>query len=201
MKYVIIAYYSLQNRDKMGRKVKITAFKTKRINKLTGGKIGTYAMPDYPGDDRVMENVFITQGGQYIGDYAMGWRYVKLRLKVCDEYPHGLASLHDDRGILLGYYGYTHRGGQTFRINDRIFDERYDPKEADYTKLEWAKFKTDQIDAVKRNLKSGWVKTEEEGFNECPISDVIPFKLRGTKLIKTMNEAKQAAINISHYLS
>ena len=183
------------------KKVKITDFKTKRINKLTGGRIGEHTIPDYPGDDRVMKNVFITQGGQYIGDYATGWWYVKQKLKVCDEYPHGLASLHDDQGILIGYYGYTHRGGQTFMIGDRLFDERYNPKEADYTKEEWAKFKIDQINAVKRNLEEGWVKTEEQGFKECPISDVIPFKLRGTKSLETMGEVKKAAINLSKYLS
>jgi hypothetical protein len=43
--------------------------------------------------------------------------------------------------------------------------------------------------------------TEENAFKNIPISDVIPFKMRGSKCIENWNEAKQAAINMSKYLS
>ena len=31
-----------------------------------------------------------------------------------------LAEIYDDEENLIGYRGYTHRGGQTFKIGDRL---------------------------------------------------------------------------------
>ena len=59
----------------------------------------------------------------------------------------------------------------------------------------------ERVNCVKRDIKKGYSKTEEEAFNNIPISDVIPFRMRGSKLIENWPEAKQAAINMSKYLS
>lgn len=206
----------------MSKKVKVTEFKTKRINHLTGGKIAAFKIPDYPkskDDDGTLTDSFMALDGTYLGDYARGWWYVKNNMVVCFEYPNGVAIIlknpvkdyeylddyKTDGQIggddIKGYYGYSHRGGQTFKIGDRFFDQDYEPKEEDYSKEEWTKFMIDRVDAIKRNIKSGFVKDEEEGFMETPISDVIPFRMRGTKLIENWEEAKQVAINMSKYLS
>ena len=166
-----------------------------------------------------MDNSFIATDGTYLGNYAQGWWYVKNNMVVCFEYPHGVAIIlkrpvkdyeyledyKTDGRIggddIKGYYGYSHRGGQTFKIGDRLFDETYEPKEEDYSKGEWTQFMIDRVTAIKKNIKEGWVENEEEGFKETSISDVIPFKMRGTKLIENWDEAKQAAINMSKHLS
>lgn len=212
----------------MNKKVKITDFKTKRINHLTGGKISIFSMPDYPkskDDDGILTNSFMTLDGTYIGDYAQGWWYVQKNMVVCNDYPHGVSivlksnkpkiilknAIKDkfesrfceqwENDNLIGYYGYSYRGGQTFKIGDRLFDETYQPKESDYTKKEWAGFEVEREKCIIRNLAEGFCETREAALRETSISDVIMFKLRGTKLIETWDEAKQAAINMSKYLS
>jgi len=204
----------------MSRETKVTDFKTKRINAFTGGKIDTHYIPDYPKDcgDGRLENSFIAPDGTYLGDYAQGWWYFKQNMLVCHEYPHGVGIVlkkpakdykyldsYKTDGIvggddILGYYGYSHRGGQTFKIGDRLFDENYTPKEEDYTKGEWVGFMIDRIKSIKHSLKESYFDTEEEAEKNTPISDVIPFTMRGTKLIETWDEAKIAAKNISSYL-
>ena len=115
---------------------------------------------------------------------------------------HGLAQWVDDIYLpresrtTLGYYGYSHRGGATFKIGDRLFDGKYEPAEEDYPERQWNIWKCDfskswdQGDEFHRRMVlSGGVKS------------VIPFKMRGAKNIETLEEAKQAAINMSDYLS
>lgn len=180
--------------------IKITEFKTKRINKLTGGKIAPFQIPDYPGEDGLLNHSFVSKEGHYIDDYSRAWWYVQNNLKVCNDHPHGVAERYEENKH-IGYHGFTHRGGSTFKIGDRLFDENYEPKEEDYTKEEWMKFKSARAGSVKREVKEGYAKTEKEALNNIPISDVVPFVKRGSKLIETMEEAKKAAINMSNYLS
>jgi len=130
-----------------------------------------------------------------------GLRYVKNNLKVCGSHPMQCAEVYDKRGRHVGYYGYSHRGGQTFKKGDRLFNQRYKPKKSDYTAAEWKRYEQKHRAAIKRDIKSGWYKNETEAKRHSSISDVIPFRKRGKKIIKTMAEAKQAAINISNYLS
>ena len=98
---------------------------------------------------------------------------------------------------IFGYYGYTHRGGQTFKIGDRFFQEDYEPKKEDYTKEEWEEFEIKfqkSLDNSEDDLERNWMK-------KSGISYVIPFKMRGPKVIETWGEAREAAINMSSYLS
>lgn len=207
------------------KNTKITEFKTKRINKFTGGQIKDFQIPDYPNDEGLLTDSFLSLKGEYIGNYDDAWWFFKNNMVVCEDYPNGVAiilnsfklkvkltnALKDkfenwfceqwENDNLVGYYGYTHRGGQTFKIGDRFFDENYEPKKQDYTKDEWAKFEHERIMSAIREVKSGYAKTREEAFKNIPISDVIPFKMRGSKCIENWNEAKQSAINMSKYLS
>lgn len=97
---------------------------------------------------------------------------------------------------VYGYYGYSHRGGASFQIGDRLFDLEYKPRKEDYKVGQWNKWesefsklyaKSDDFDRDMMDIKG--------------ISHVIPFKYRGPKEIETLEEAKQAAINFANYMS
>jgi len=198
-------------------KIKITDYKTNRINKLTGGKISTYEIENYPKrneDDGKLHNYFMTLDNKGIDGYDRGWWYVKHNMIVCPDYPMGVSIIlkkspskyknFDFNNIndkIESYYGYSHRGGQSFKIGDKLFDYNYNPQKEDYTEDEWNGFISKQKESIKRGIDDGWFKNEEEGYKETPISDVIPFKMRGVKIIENWDDAKQSAINMSNYLS
>jgi len=190
--------------------------KIELINRWTWGKIGTHQAKEF-----TTGNSFLAQDGTYIGDVKEGWKYYKNNLIVCRECPRGVAiklktyapentmknSIKDpyenyvteqmENNNVVGYYGYTHRGGQTFKIGDRLFQEDYTPQKGDYTKEEWVKFEKKfqkSLDNAEDDLDRNWMK-------ESGISYILPFKMRGPKVIETREEARQAAINVSKYLS
>ena len=164
------------------------------IEKYTIGKIGSHSFGDK--NEHTLPNSFLTKDGEYVGDIERGWWYYKNNMKVCDKYPRGVAECYDDEGNLIGYHGYTHRGGQTFKLGDRLFDASYEPKEEDYEEWEWSgwKLKYDELYSKGDELDKQWM----EGSG---ISYVIPYKKRGKKLIENMDECLQAAINMSEDLS
>jgi hypothetical protein len=192
--------------------------KIESINRWTWGKIG-----DHRNDkgDFNLTNSFLAQDGSYIGGVKEGWRYYKNNLIVCREYPCGVAiklktyapgnvvknSIKDpyenyvteqiENDNVVGYYGYTHRGGQTFKIGDRFFQENYKPQKEDYTEKEWTKFEK----KFQRSLANAEDDLDRKWIEKDGISYVIPFKMRGPKIIENWDEARQAAINMSKYLS
>ncbi len=189
----------------MSKRVDVTDFKTKRINQFTGGKIADYTIPDYPKSKGHCGYSFLSKDGSYIGSYDMGWWYVKKNMIVCDDYPHGVSIVLkkpakqiksidklDFKKDVKGYCGYSHRGGVTFTIGDRLFDEKYRPKESDYTKSQWNKFSADRNKSVKQMIKEGY--SEKEAMKYTSISDAIPFRLRGRKIISTWEEAKKGQL-------
>ena len=189
----------------------------------TNGRFESKRMPSNKKDivfHGSLENSFITSEGDYIGDAERGWWYYKNKFYVCKEYPQGVAiklktyspvikltnTINDsyvnfiteqiDNDNIEGYYGYTHRGGSLFKIGDRLFDENYKPSKSDYTPEEWDNFCREHQKSLKKAdpLDKKWM--EEDG-----ISYVIPFNKRGRKVIETLEEAREAAINMSKYLS
>ena len=165
-----------------------------KINTYTGGIVKGHTFGN--NNEYSLSNSFLTKDGEYIGDIERGWWYYKNNMKVCNKYPHGVAERYDDEGNLIGYHGYTHRGGQTFKLSDRLFDASYEPKEEDYEEWEWSgwKLKYDELYSKGDELDKQWM----EGSG---ISYVIPYKKRGKKLIENMDECLQAAINMSEDLS
>jgi len=178
--------------------------KIKLINEYTGGVIGTHKWGD--NDEYVLENSFLTKDGQYIGDIKTAWWYFQNGMTVCEDYPNGVAivwntaksdkTLVSGQDGVKGYYGYTHRGGSIFKIGDRLFEEGYVPVVEDYDKKEfdkyWKKYKksykmSDDFD--KKYIYGDGIKA------------VMPFNQRGKEIIKNWEQAKQAAINMSKYLS
>lgn len=173
------------------------------INKYTDGQIAQMEIGE---GDLALPNSFISKTGKYIGDINTAWWYFNNGMTVCDEYPHGVAlkwkTASSDKTLisghdgLLGYYGYTHRGGCLFSIGDRIFDENYKPVANDYAEVEWQEWQTEFDRKLKEAnyLDHKWL--EEDG-----ISGIIPFNQRGAATIVNWQHAKQAAINLSKYLS
>jgi hypothetical protein len=192
--------------------------KIELIEKYTGGVIGTHKWGD--DDEYDLENSFMTKDGKYIGNIDTAWWYYTNNLYVCREYPNGVAiklksyeptivltnSIGDEYENFVteqiendnveGFHGYTHRGGSTFKIGDRLFEADYKPVFEDYDVKEfkewWKKYiksyeKADDFD--KRHIYNDGIKS------------VIPFNKRGKQVIKDWDQARQAAINISKDLS
>ena len=168
------------------------------INRHTGGVINNHAFGNTIQEKREQQlpNSFLAKDGSYIGDIERGWWYYKNKMKVCEQYPHGVAERYDDEGNLIGYHGYTHRGGQTFKIGDRLFDPSYTPKEEDYEEWEWAgwKLKYDESYEKSDDLEKRWMEDSGIGY-------VMPYVKRGEKVIDNFEECLQAAINMSKDLS
>jgi hypothetical protein len=170
------------------------------IGKHTGGKIGEHTFGDE--NEYSLPNSFLTKDGKYIGDIDRGWWYYKNNMVVNESYPHGVATIieyndmYPDQQFITGYHGYTHRGGQTFKIGDRLFDASYKPKEEDYEEWEWTgwEYKYLELYGKSDELDKKWMR-------ESGISYVIPFKKRGRKVIENFEECLQAAINMSKDLS
>ena len=186
--------------------------KIELIEKYTGGVIGIHKFGN--DDEFVLEKSFLTEDGQYIGDINTAWWYYTNNFVVCEDYPHGAAiqlkennyfkkygiKYHSTDLVLdsdaVGYYGYTHRGGSTFKIGDRLFEEDYDPVVEDYDRKEFEKYWKKY---VKQHSKADDV--DRKWIYGNGIKAVMPFNIRGKKVIKNWEQAKQAAINMSKYLS
>jgi hypothetical protein len=203
-----------------GRKSNIDPVKIALIEKYTGGKVGKHEWWTVKGTNGnfnsnekptheediifhgVLENSFLTKDGKYVGDIETAWWYYKNQMRVCEEYPHGVGqiitkeSYQTSNPIVEGYYGYTHRGGSSFKIGDRLFQEDYTPSEEDYPMWEWMGFESDFHKAYEKgdDLDKKWM-------DESGVGHVIPFKLRGPKVITRFDECREAAINMSKYLS
>lgn len=201
------------------RRTKITKFKENQINQYTGGKISSYEIPDYEPldaqDDGKIREAFVSQKGEFVGDFARGWWYVQQNLIVYQEYAHGVAIVLKDKAMKLdgldvlnvdpkfieGYYGFSHRGGQTFRIGDKIFDATYEPVKEDYSKEQWQEFLDRREEAIQNNMDQGWCETREQAEAETPLKAVIPYVMRGKVTIENWDQAIESAINISKDLS
>lgn len=169
----------------------------KEIELKTGGKIGTHRFG--PNNEYVLENYFLSTNGTAIGDIGDAWWYLKNNMGVEDKYPRGVAKKYDKHKNFVAYYGYSHRGGQLFKIGDRLFDEKYVPQKEHYDEKQWNLWLDDMNKSIEKDKKN----KNELGlrWSEGGIVQFIPFKYRGSKKIETWDEALQAAINMSRYLS
>ena len=165
--------------------------KVKLINRSTGGVIKDHWVENRePKDEFTLPNSFLSEGGNYIGSIEEGWWYYNNNLKVCDDYPHGVALKYEG-DTLIGYYGYTHRGGQLFKIGDKIFDEHWAPEFEDI-KDSWVEYyeqiENDEVTSINEEFLKNLV-------------NFIPFNERGSKIIENWGDCLQSSINLSKYLS
>lgn len=170
------------------------------IERLTGGKIGTHTFG--PNNEYTLDNSLLSPDGTYVGDFDIAKWYVKNKMMVDEKYPRGVAAVitnetyGTDNPVIEGMYGYSHRGGNLFKIGDRLFDENYKPTKEDYPEEQWDEYETKFADLYQEEDELGKKWMDDDG-----ISHVIPFRLRGSKIIETMEEAFEAAKNMSNYLS
>ena len=166
---------------KQNTKKEITKEEIQEIERLTGGKIGTHTFG--PNNEHTLENSFLSPDGTYIGSIDEARWYVENEMVTNENHPRGVAAVitkdtyGTDNPIIEGMYGYTHRGGNLFRIGDRLFDEKYKPVKEDYPKDEWDKYETRFRELYESEDELGKKWMDADG-----ISYVIPFKLRGKKL-------------------
>lgn len=178
----------------------VTKEEIEEIERLTGGKIGTHKFG--PNNDYTLENSFLSPNGEFIGNIEEARWYVKNNMMVDEDYPHGVAGVitketyGTDNPIIEGMYGYSHRGGQLFKIGDRLFDEKYEPKKEDYDSKHWNEWEK----KFQETYDAG-DELDKKWMDESGISYVMPFRLRGPKIIETMEEVFIAAKNMSKYLS
>ena len=93
-----------------------------------------------------------------------------------------IQTLKNKKGEIIGYKGYSHRGGMEFKIGDILFDENWKmPK----THKDYAKYKK---------------KADKSEFGN-KVETYVPFKLRGNKTCKTLNDCKKAAERFGMYVS
>jgi len=186
---------SKKTKDKL-----VTKEEIQEIERLTGGKIGTHTFG--PNNEHTLENSFLSPTGEYIGSIDEARWYVENKMMIDESYPRGVAGVikeetyGTDNPVIEGMYGYSHRGGQMFRVGDRLFDSKYEPKKEDYDEEQWSEWQArfNELYDDEDELGKRWM-------NESGISYVIPFKLRGPKIIETMKEAFKAAKNMSKHLS
>lgn len=185
---------------KDNKEKEITQEEINEIERLTGGKIGSHTFG--PNNEHTLENSLLSPDGTYVGGIDEARWYVKNKMMIDEQYPHGVAAViteetyGTDNPVIEGMVGYTHRGAQLFKIGDRLFDGKYKPTKDDFPEDEWLKFETEfnKLYESEDDLGKKWMDADG-------ISYVIPFKLRGPKLIETMEEAFLAAKNMSDYLS
>lgn len=169
------------------------------ISKNTGGKIGPY----FPDQNEPLYNsfVYIDYSGSVpktvlIGDIELGWMFYENKMRVCPTYPKNVAIKIDSDWNVLEFYGYSHRGGQTFKIGDRIFDSNFVPIPEHYEEWEWIGY-TDKFQEVLDKAD----KFEKERLLEDGIVSIIPFTRRGSITIETNEQAELAAYSFSRYVN
>ncbi len=185
---------------KDNKEKEITQEEINEIERLTGGKIGSHTFG--PNDEHTLENSFLSPDGTYVGSIEEARWYVNNQMMIDEQYPHGVAAVitpetyGTDNPVIEGMCGYTHRGAQLFRIGDRLFDGKYKPTKEDYPEDEWNLYEEKFKELYEEEDELGKKWMDADG-----LSYVIPFKLRGSKIIETMEDAFYAAKNMSDYLS
>ena len=183
------------NKDK-----EITQEEINEIERLTGGKIGSHTFG--PNNEHTLDNSLLSPDGTYVGSITEARWYVQNKMMIDEQYPHGVAAVitedtyGTDNPVIEGMCGYTHRGAQLFRIGDRLFDGKYKPTKEDYPEDEWNLYEEKFKELYEEEDELGKKWMDDDG-----LSYVIPFKLRGSKMIETMEDAFEAAKNMSDYLS
>lgn len=172
-------------------------FKLIRIFESTCGvKVGNYQVKDSSQntyDDWTLPDAVVTvAGNQFVGTLNDCYWLLERSIVISNDFPSAGYSMKEGMWI-----GWSHRATAGFKIGDRLFDPNYKPVESDYPKDLWKKWEQH----YQKSLNSAVDDLDRKWILEDGISYVIPFKQRGPKVIENLNEAKQAAINFSKYVS
>ena len=93
------------------------------------------------------------------------------------------------------YYGFTHRGIEAFGIGDMLFDINNENTSIYYNSIKY------RIKYLYTLIRAITCKFRFKYLIEDGIKTVIPFNKRGSKIIETKEEAKEAASNFMKYIS
>lgn len=166
---------------------KSIVLRKRKINSLTdyGRTIITNVFGPFKEDGLVI----ITNTGKY--DILTCSFLLDESMKYKNTNTYGLAYSYKTKK----YYGFTHRGIVGFGIGDMLFDINNENTSIYYNSIKY------RIKYLYRLISAITCKFRFKYLIEDGIKDVIPFNKRGSKIIETKEEAKQAAINFMKYIS
>jgi hypothetical protein len=174
----------LMKKQDFGREAFLKKGETKRVVRERKYKAGYILRDEYwrshfedkpEGHAILMKKQAYNLNGEWIGNSKQAHRLI-VKNGIMPE-----KSKQDHCVCTIGYckekemwYGWSHRAIQGFTYNNMLFDENWVPE-------------------------NGTGERGDCGFLvEC---EKIPFILRGSKKIKNLEQAKQAAINFAEYVS
>lgn len=170
-----------------------------RIEQNTGLKIKTHTFG--PNNEYTLPNSCHTPDGVYVGSIEDGWWYYQNGLRSTKgSHPHTAWSKGAKQWI-----GYSHRASCAFGKGDKLFDAKWVPTDEDLLRLE--KYYVKHLHEWEAEIKE-WESSDSE--HKAPAEEMtinhwavghIPFKLRGAKTIHSYEQAYEAAVNFSKYVS
>lgn len=140
--------------------------------------------------------VYYNEMVYYLDD--MRWLFNRKYAWRPTTHPCVMYDLNSNR-----YFGYSHRAAQGFGIGDILFN----PNEKIDTSFFYKqpKYRWKYIKAlIKYHIKGDWQMFQdicEDDIIGHGIMQIVPFRDKGTKRIKTFIEAFQAARNFAEYVS
>ena len=166
---------------------KSIVLRKRKINSLTD--YGRTIIANVFGSFKEDGLVIITNTGKY--DILTCSFLLNESMKYKNTNTYGLAYSYKTKK----YYGFTHRGIVGFGIGDMLFDINNENISIYYNSIKY------RIKYIYTLIRAITCKFRFKYLIEDGIKDVIPFNKRGSKIIETKEEAKQAAINFMKYIS
>lgn len=164
------------------------------IQKNTGLTVETHRFG--PDNSHVLPNSCMHPDGQYVGSIEEGWWYYQNGLKAVKGTHYKTAWCTEAKQ----WIGYSHRAACAFGKGDMLFDPTWKLSDDDLQNYR-SYYEThlyDYYEIVSDDMANG--STAELAVNDWALA-YIPFNLRGSKKIKTYEEAQEAAANFAKYVS
>ena len=173
-----------------------------KIEKETGLKVHSISAKDSQTGKLVRYQTFHPDG-DHLGSIEIGWLYVKMRLKaIKGKSPLTAWSAETKQWIGFNNFNRTNKVC-AFGKGDKLFDPTWIPTDEDLYQLEsyWVKQHHKYVTEYENWQASTSPKkaTEEEMSLNYWALQLIPYQLRGSKVIKSYEEAYDAAIAFSNY--
>lgn len=193
-KYSYYRFYSYEGSDIFIKKLFTIPFVNKYIV-LRKGKITN--LTDY--GRTIVTNIFgvFKEDGLYIRTNTGSYNILDHSFLLDESMKYKNTNTY---GVVYSYktkkyYGFTHRGNAGFGIGDTLFDINNENTSIYYNSIKY------RIKYLYSLIRAITCKFRFKYLIEDGIKDVIPFNKRGSKIIETKEEAKQAAINFMKYIS
>ena len=193
-KFSYYRFYSYSSSDILVKKLFTIPFVNKSI---VIRKRGITNLTDY--GKTIITNVFGTfkENGLYVEANTGTYNILDYSFLLDESMKYKNTNTY---GVIYSYktkkyYGFTHRGIVGFGIGDMLFDINNENTSIYYNSIKY------RIKYLYTLIRAITCKYRFKYLIEDGIKDVIPFNKRGSKIIETKEEAKQAAINFMKYIS